>query len=128
MSIVIWKQLKSPKLSPSTITLRAWDKNSSQPLSMYHNYLLTLTGKTIHVNIEVIDAPLDYNILLGCTYTYDMLAIASAIFRKMCFPHEWKIVTTDQLNYYKETFMTSPKSIISSVLDKQSSPPLIWTL
>lgn len=62
---------------------------------MYRNCLVTLVGKTIHVYIEVIDSPLDYNILLGHSYTYAMLAITSAIFYEMCFPHEGKIVTID---------------------------------
>ena len=65
MSTAIWKQLKSPKLWPANITLCAWDGHSSQPLDMYHKCLVTLASKTVHVDIEVIDAPLDYNILLG---------------------------------------------------------------
>ena len=123
MSTAIWKQLKLPELSPSTITLRAWDGHSSQPLGMYHNCPMTLAGKIVHVDIEVIDAPLDYNILLGRSYTYAMSTFASAMFCKMYFPHEGKIVTVDQLTYYEPISVTSPESIISSVSDKQPSNP-----
>jgi len=95
MSVVLWKQLKSPELFPSTITLCAWDRHSSQPFDMYCNCPVTLAGKTVHIDIEVIDALLDYNILLGRSYTYAMSAIVFTVFCKMCFPHEGKIVTID---------------------------------
>ena len=118
MSASVWKQLKSPELSPSTIILRAWDGHSSQPLGMYHNCPVNLTGRIVHVDIEVIDGPLDYNILLGHSYTYAMSVVASTIFHKMCFPHEGKIITIDQLTYYEFASLTSPESIISSIYDK----------
>lgn len=101
MSVVVWKKLKSPKLSPSTITLRVWDGHPSHPLGMYHNFTVALAGKTVHVDIEVIDSPLDYNIILGCSYTYTMSVVASTVFHKMCFLHEGKIVTIDQLTYFE---------------------------
>jgi len=88
---------------------------------MYQNCLVTLAGKTFHVNIEVVDVPLDYNILLGRIYTYAMSIVASVIFCKMCFPHEGNIFAINQLNYYEPTSVTSPESIISSMSDKQSS-------
>jgi len=62
---------------------------------MYHNYPVTLAGKTIHVDIEVIDAPLDYNIILGRSYTYAMPTVTSTVFHKMFFPHEGKIISID---------------------------------
>ena len=51
------------------------------------------------VEVEVIDAPLDYNLLLGRICTYAMSAIASVIFQVVVFPHEGKLVTVDQLNF-----------------------------
>ena len=51
------------------------------------------------VEVEVIDAPLDYNLLLGRNSTYAMSAIASVIFRVVVFTHEGKLVTIDQLDY-----------------------------
>jgi len=91
---------------------------------MYHNYPLALTSKTIHVNLDFIDAPLYYNILLGHSYTYAMLVVTSTIFHKMCFPHEGNIITIDQLTYYEPTFVTSPEPIILSMSNSQSSTPL----
>ena len=50
-------------------------------------------------NVEVVFAPLDYNLLLGCNWTYDMTTIVSSIFRTLCFPHEGKIAMIDQLSF-----------------------------
>lgn len=84
----VWKKLCSPNLSLPTITLRAWDGHPSQPLGLYHNYPITVAGKAVCIDIEVIDAPLDYNILLGCIYTYAMSFITFLVHRKMFFPHK----------------------------------------
>ena len=65
MSASVWKQLGSPELAPSMITLRAWDVHASQPIGLFRNSPITLASKTVCVDIEVIDVPLDYNILLG---------------------------------------------------------------
>lgn len=121
MSTTIWKQLKSPELSPTTITLCACDGHSSQPLGIYHNCPVNLSGKTVHVDIKVINSPLDYNILLGRSYTYSMSSIVSTVFRKICFPHEGKIINIDQLTYYEPASLTSHEPIISLTYDNQSS-------
>ena len=77
------------------INLRVWDGHSSQPIGLFCNCPITLVGKTIFVDVEVIDAPLDYNILLGHSYTYVMSTVPSAVHRKMLFSHNGKIVTID---------------------------------
>ena len=82
------------------------------------NCLITLAGKTICIEVEVIDAPLDYNILLGHSYTYAMSIVPSTVHRKMSFSHNGKIVTIDQLTYYEPKSQTSPQFIISSVANK----------
>ena len=50
-------------------------------------------------DVEVVDAPLDYNLLLGRNWTYTMTVVMSSIFHTLCFPHEGKIVTIDQLSF-----------------------------
>ena len=60
---------------------------------------IKLAGKEISVEVEVIDAPLDYNLLLGRSWTYAMSAIASAVFWVVVFPHEGKLVTVEQLDF-----------------------------
>jgi hypothetical protein len=50
------------------------------------------------IEVEVVDAPLDYNLLLGNIWTYAMQAVVATIFRFLLFPHEDRIVTIDQLS------------------------------
>jgi len=67
---------------------------------------------------------LDYNILLGCNYVYAMIVVASSVFRIMMFPHDGKIITVDQLTYYKKKTSNTPNGMLPFV---GSSPKLITT-
>jgi hypothetical protein len=49
----------------------------------------------------VVDAPLDYNLLLGHSWIYAMSTVVSTLFRVLCFPHQGKIVTVYQVSYFK---------------------------
>jgi hypothetical protein len=51
------------------------------------------------VEVEVVDAPLDYNLLLGWSWTYAMQAVVATVFWVLLFPHEGQIVTIDQLSF-----------------------------
>jgi hypothetical protein len=51
------------------------------------------------VEVEVVDAPIDYNLLLGRSCTYAMQAVVTTVFRVLLFPHEGRIVTIDQLSF-----------------------------
>jgi hypothetical protein len=51
------------------------------------------------VEVEVVDAPLDYNLLLGRNWTYAMIVVVSSVFHTLCFPHEGNIVMIDQLSF-----------------------------
>ena len=57
-------------------------------------------GKTVNLDVEVVDAPLDYNLLLGRSWSYAMTAIVSSVFQLIKFPHNGKIITIDQLTYF----------------------------
>jgi hypothetical protein len=57
-----------------------------------------LGGKIVNVDVEVVDAPLNYNLLLGRRLFYAMNVIASLVFRCVQFLHQGKIVTIDQLD------------------------------
>ena len=39
------------------------------------------------VKVEVVDAPIDYNLLLGRSWTYAMQAVVATILRVLLFPH-----------------------------------------
>ena len=64
-------------------------------------------GKSVSIHIEVIDAPLDYNLLLGRNWFYDMQALASTIFWVVQFPFQGKIVTIDQLYFITPSAITN---------------------
>jgi hypothetical protein len=80
MSKTIWQKLSSPELIASAITLRAYDGRPSSPKGLFQNFPVELEGETILTSIEVIDAPLNYNILFGCSYMYVVKAMASFVF------------------------------------------------
>jgi hypothetical protein len=115
MPKVVWKKLRSPELVPSSITLRAYDDRPSSPEELFQNFPLELGGKNIFIDIEVIDAPLDYNILFGRSYMYAMKWVASPVFHMMMFPHNGKIVTIDQLTNYEPNHSTNNDNILPLV-------------
>jgi hypothetical protein len=45
-------------------------------------------SKTIFIDIEIVDAQLDYNILLGCIYMYVIEDVESIFFHFMMFLHQ----------------------------------------
>ena len=67
------------------------------------------------VEVEVIDATLDYNLLLGRSWTYAMCAIASVVLRVVVFPHEGKLVTVDQLSFTQKGRMETNESTMPLV-------------
>jgi hypothetical protein len=79
--------------------LTAFDRHSFRPHSILPAFPVHLRGKTVGVEVEVVDAPLDYNLLLARNWTYAMIALVSSIFCTLCFPHKGKIVTIDQLSF-----------------------------
>ena len=97
MSLICWKALDSPTLSQSSTVLIAFDGRSFCPHSILPAFLVQLGGKTVEVDVEVVDAPLNYNLLLGRNWTYAMTMIVSSVFRTLFFPHDGKIVMIDKL-------------------------------
>jgi hypothetical protein len=118
-------EIGSPELLPSAITLRAYDGRSSSPEGIFQNVHVELGGKTILIDIEVIDAPLEYNILLGHTYMYAMKAVASSIFITIMFPHNGKIVTIDQVTHYEPNPSASLDNMLPLIHTNQDVYPLI---
>jgi hypothetical protein len=51
------------------------------------------------IEVEVVDVSLDYNILLGRSWTYAMQAVVTTVFWVLFFPHEARIVTIYQLSF-----------------------------
>jgi hypothetical protein len=79
--------------------LTAFDSHSFRPHHSLPSFLVHLVGKMVEVEVEVFDAPLDYNLLLGHNWTYAMVVIVSSILYMLCFPHQAEIVTINQLSF-----------------------------
>jgi hypothetical protein len=73
------------------------------------------------VEVEVVDASLDYNLLLGRSWTYAMQAVVATVFRISLFPHEDRIVTIDQLSFSRP----DPSLGVSTVLMINNPQPCI---
>jgi hypothetical protein len=119
------RNLVLPELTPSPITLRAYDGRPSSPEGLLQNVPVELGGKTILIDIEVIDVTLDYNILFGRSYMYAMKAVASSVFRTIMFPHNGKIVTLDQLSYYEPNPSANVDNILPLIHTNQDLYPLV---
>ena len=72
--------------------LTAFDGRSFQSHKIIPSLKVHLGGKTIAIEVEVVDAPLDYNILLVRNWMYSMQAVASSLFRVVCFPFNGKML------------------------------------
>ena len=98
LSSTAWKALGSPSLMPVMKNLSGFNKGTSRPLGTLPKLPVSLGGKAVHLNVMIAPGPLDYNLLIGCDYVYNMEAMVSTLFRVMCFPHEGKILTINQLS------------------------------
>lgn len=67
MSLSCWKLIGSPQLNQSNTTLKSFDGRTYKPCGILNYLQVELGGKTVSIEIEVIDGPLDYNILMGDT-------------------------------------------------------------
>ena len=65
MSLSCWKALRSLELVPSNTLLIAFNRRSFRLQGILPAFEIKLARKVVSVEVEVIDAPLDYNLLLG---------------------------------------------------------------
>jgi hypothetical protein len=99
MSLSCWKAIGQLELSPSPTLLTVFDGRSFRPHGIIPSFPVQLGGNTVCVEVEVVDAPIDYNLLLVCSWTYAMQAVVATVFQVLLFPHEFRIVTIDQLSF-----------------------------
>jgi hypothetical protein len=88
MPIAYWKSLGSPKLDPSNTMLKAFDGHMFRPHDILIVMPIELGGKTITIEVEVVNALLEYNLLLSCTQFYDMTTFILSLFWVLRFPHQ----------------------------------------
>jgi hypothetical protein len=74
---------------------------------------IALEGKSVNVEVEVFDAPLDYNLLLGHSWIDSMRVVVSTLFCVVHFPHQGKVVTVDQLAFFNYDSCTRNVPFIS---------------
>ena len=79
--------------------LKAFDGHVFKPHGIFAAFPVTLGGKNVSVEVEVVKAPIDYNLLLGRSWAYAMEVVPSSYFRCIKFLHEGKPVTIDQLSF-----------------------------
>jgi hypothetical protein len=102
-SSIAWKALGYPPLASVMQNLLAFNRRTSQPLGTLPQFPITLGGKTVFIDIMVVQDPLDFSLLLGWDYVYAMKAIVSTLFCVISFPHDGRVVTVDQLSFIDPT-------------------------
>ena len=65
MSLKYWKSLCSSTLNQSPTILKSFEGRGFHPFEILQDLPTEVEGKTINLDVEVVDAPLDYNLLLG---------------------------------------------------------------
>jgi hypothetical protein len=61
--------------------LTTFDGWSFRPHRIIPSFHVQLGGKNVCVEVEVVDVPLDYNILLGQSWNYARHAVVAMVFR-----------------------------------------------
>jgi hypothetical protein len=97
-SSLSWQALGYPQLALVTHNLLSFNKRTSHPLGVLPQFPVTLGGKTVVIDVMVVQDPLDFDLLLGRDYVYAMKAIVSTLFHVISFPHDGRMVTIDQLS------------------------------
>jgi hypothetical protein len=99
LSSLAWKALGYPQLVSITQTLFYFNRRTNHPLGILPQFPVTLGGKTVFIDVMVVQDPLDFDLLLGRDYVYAMKAIVSTLFHVICFPHDGRMVTIYQLSF-----------------------------
>ena len=112
-SSTAWKYLGSPQLVPTTDQILDFNRIPTAPLGLLSHLPITLGGKTVCIDVMVVQGPLDFNLLLGRDYVYAMKDVVSTLFRVMNYPHDGKIVTIDQLSFVTPNHHMIPSNQIA---------------
>lgn len=100
MSLSCWKVIGCPPLNQSPNKLEAFNGRGSHPYGILNDFPIQWEGKTINVEVEVVDANLNYNLLLGRSWTHAMFCVVSTLFHGIYFPHQGKIVIFNHLAFF----------------------------
>ena len=109
LSSFSWQALGFPNLALVTQNLLSFNRRTSQTLGTLLKFPITLGGKTVFIDVMVVQDPLDFALLLGRDYVYAMKAIVSTLFRVIYFPHDGRVVTIDQLSWHRHNLAQGVK-------------------
>jgi hypothetical protein len=110
-------------LSRSSTTLKAFDGRTYTPYGILSNLQVELGGKTVEIDVEVIDENLNYNILLGRLWIYAMAVVVSTYFRKIAFPSQGGITIIDQ-----QTFLPNSSQVTGNIPMIHGSPSMLHNI
>ena len=80
LSSSAWQAMGSPQLVLASDLLLTFDRRPSEPLGILPQLPILLGGKTVHLDVMVVQGPLDFNFLIGHDYIYAMKDLVSTIF------------------------------------------------
>jgi hypothetical protein len=80
MSLAYCKGLKSPALNKYPTKLCAFDGRGFNLHGLLQSLYVQLGRKIVSVDVEVVDSPLDYNLLLRISWFNAMTVVASSVF------------------------------------------------
>ena len=100
MSMSCWKAIGFLELVSSSTMLKAFNGHTFNPYGILTMFPIKSGSETVSFEIEVVNAPLEYNLLLGHSWFYVMKDIVLLVFPVLRFLHQGKMVTIDQLDYY----------------------------
>ena len=80
LSSTAWKDLGSPQLVLAIDQILAFNHRPTAPLGILPQFSITLEGKTVCINVMVVQCSLDFNLLLGHDYVYAMKDVVSTLF------------------------------------------------
>lgn len=88
MSLSSWEAIGSPPLSHSPNTLETFDGSFSCPYGILNDFPIQLERKTVNLEVEVVDANLNYNLLLGHSWTHLIFFMVYTLFLMLRFRHQ----------------------------------------
>lgn len=82
-----------------TSHIQDFSRRLSEPLGILPQFPILLGGKTISIDVMVVQGHFLFNFLLVWDYIYDMKVVVSTLFQVMHFSHNENIVIIDQLSF-----------------------------
>ena len=65
MSLSCWRAIGSLEINCSPTNLKAFDGRGFHPHGLLPSLLVEQGGKSLSIHVKFVDAPVDYNLLLG---------------------------------------------------------------